>query len=249
MPETLADRWQAVQGRIAAACARAGREPAGVRVVAVTKTFGPEQVSEALAAGLRVFGENRVQEAAHKIPLCPGQAEWHLVGHLQRNKARDAVELFRTIHSVDSPRLMEAVQRFAEARGVVMPVFVEVNVSGEGSKCGAAPESVAALLEGANRFMNVNVVGLMTIPPFNVEREAARPFFRKLRDLRDGLRATTGFALDELSMGMSGDFEVAIEEGATWIRLGTALFGPRQSAWKPASADGPAGETPEAGEA
>ncbi|MDI6773914.1 MAG: YggS family pyridoxal phosphate-dependent enzyme [Verrucomicrobiota bacterium] len=237
MPDSVADRVRSVQERLAAACARANRDPAGVRIVAVAKTFGPEAIAEALACGLRVFGESRVQEAGHKIPLCPGDAEWHMVGHLQRNKAKDAVSLFRMIHSVDSLRLLEAIDRAAEAQGVMMPVCIEVNVSGEGSKFGVAPEATRELIEQANRFMRASVVGLMTIPPFSREAEDARPFFRRLRELRDSLRAATGTALDELSMGMSDDFEAAVAEGATWVRLGTALFGPRRSPWRPAGTE------------
>ncbi len=216
--------------RIAAACARAGRDPATVRMVVVAKTYGPERVREAAECGVTVFGENKVQEAKAKIPLCPGNLSWHMVGHLQRNKVKDAVPLFDMIHSVDSVRLLETVDRMSEEAGKTMPVLVEVNVSGESSKFGLAPESVPEVLEASNKLNHVNVVGLMTMPPFTEDPAKARPHFRQLRELRDQWRARTGMPLDELSMGMTNDFEVAIEEGATWIRIGTALFGERGTA-------------------
>ena len=189
-------------------------------------------VSEAAACGVDVFGENRIQEARHKIPLCPGQIEWHMVGHLQRNKVREAVRLFGMIHSVDSIRLLDAVNEAAGDEGVTMPVCVQVNVAGEASKFGLAPVELPALLEHAASAMNVDVVGLMTMPPFAEDPEDVRPFFVRLRELRDSARDETGFDLPGLSMGMSHDFEVAIEEGATWIRLGTVLFGRRPVARK-----------------
>ncbi len=201
-------------------------------LVAVSKKFGPDTVSEAAACGVDVFGENRIQEARHKIPLCPGQIEWHMVGHLQRNKVREAVRLFGMIHSVDSIRLLDAVNEAAGDEGVTMPVCVQVNVAGEASKFGLAPVELPALLEHAASAMNVDVVGLMTMPPFAEDPEDVRPFFVRLRELRDSARDETGFDLPGLSMGMSHDFEVAIEEGATWIRLGTVLFGRRPVARK-----------------
>ncbi len=227
MNETIAERLEAVRGRVAGACARAGRRTETVNLLPVSKTHGPERVREAAECGLAVFGENKVQEARQKIPLCPGHLDWHLVGHLQTNKVKEAVRLFTRIHSVDSLKLLAALDAAGELTGRVMPVFLEVNVSGESSKFGLAPEAVPAILEAANGMRRVQVDGLMTIPPLAEDPEHARPFFRRLRELRDGWRPATGFALDELSMGMSHDFEVAIEEGATWIRLGTVLFGAR----------------------
>jgi pyridoxal phosphate enzyme (YggS family) len=227
MDESLQARLDVIRGRIAQACARAGRKPESVNLLPVSKTHGPEAVRAAADCGLSVFGENRVQEAKQKIPLCPGHLAWHLVGHLQTNKVKDAVRLFARIHSVDSLKLLAAIDAAGELTGRVMPVFLEVNVSGESSKFGLAPAEVPAVLAAANGLQRVQVDGLMTIPPVAEDPEQARPYFRKLRELRDGWRQATGFDLDELSMGMSQDFEVAIEEGATWIRLGTVLFGPR----------------------
>jgi PLP dependent protein len=233
MSMTFQERLDTVNGRIEAACARAGRDPAGVKLIAVSKTHGPDSIREAAECGLRVFGENKVQEAKSKIPLCAGNLSWHMVGHLQRNKVPDAVQLFEMIHSIDSPKLLETIDSACDDAGRNMPVLIEVNVSGESSKFGMAPEAVPEILESANRLMHVNIVGLMTMPPFAEEAEKARPHFRRLRELRDGWRAATGVALEELSMGMTHDFEVAIEEGATWIRIGTALFGERGETWRP----------------
>jgi len=223
----LSERLERVTGRIAAACARAGRDPGGVQLVAVTKTWGPDEVREAYDAGLRVMGESRMQEARQKVALCPSDVEWHMVGHLQSNKCRDAVQCFKRIHSVDSLNLLEKLDDACERTGVEIPVCLEVNVSGERSKFGLAPEAVPAVLEKSRSLMRVSVTGLMTVPPFFEEAEQVRPFFRSLRVLRDRWAEETGIMLADLSMGMSHDFEVAIEEGATLIRLGTVLFGGR----------------------
>lgn len=225
--DSLAERLESVRDRVERACARAGRGPDEVRIVAVSKTHGPDAVRAAAESGLRVFGENKVQEAKAKIPMCPGSLSWHMVGHLQTNKVKDAVRLFDMIHSVDSLKLLCAIESAAESFGRSVPVLLEVNVSGESSKFGLAPEEVPGVLEAANGLKRVEVAGLMTMPPFTPEPEGARPHFRRLRELRDGWRASSGFALAELSMGMSRDFEIAVEEGATWLRLGTVLFGPR----------------------
>ncbi|MBN1671339.1 MAG: YggS family pyridoxal phosphate-dependent enzyme [Kiritimatiellae bacterium] len=222
------DRLEHVRQRVRAACGRAGRDPAGVMILPVTKTHGPERVREAAQCGLSAFGENRVQEAKQKIPRCPGHLAWHLVGHLQRNKVRDAVQLFEVIHSVDSVRLLQTVDAAAQSAGRVVPVYVEVNVSGEASKFGLPPDQLAGLLEAANALLHVEPVGLMTVPPLAKDPERARPFFRQLAQLRAQLREQTGFALPGLSMGMSNDFEVAVEEGATCVRLGSVLFGERE---------------------
>ena len=224
------ERLDAVNERIAAACERAGRMPEEVRLCAVAKTFGPDAVAAAAACGVRTIGENRVQEAQQKIPQCPGSLEWHMVGHLQRNKARAVATLFRMVHSVDSLRLAAALDSACEEAGVVMPICIEVNVSVESSKFGVAPGVLSPLLDGVGPLRNLDLVGLMTIPPFAPDPEAARPFFRELRELRDACSRQHAIELPELSMGMSHDFPVAIEEGATWIRLGTALFGER-TAW------------------
>lgn len=223
----FSDRLELVRARIEAACGRAGRKSSDVLLVAVAKTFGPESVMEAAESGITVFGESRIQEAKQKMPQCPGNIEWHMIGHLQSNKCRDAVRMFRMIHSVDSLKLLEFVDRESHAAGVEMPVCLEVNVSGEGSKFGLKPDGVPVLLDRARTLMNVDIVGLMTIPPFMPEPEGARKYFVKLRETRDWLKAESGFDLSHLSMGMSHDFDVAIEEGATMIRLGSILFGKR----------------------
>lgn len=222
---SIRDNLEAVEKRIAAACARAGRNRDEVKLVAVSKTKPAEAVLEAAEAGQILFGENRVQEAQAKIPLCPGSLQWHLIGHLQSNKARVAASgLFRMIHSVDSEKLLRALDEYA---GVTLPVLIQVNISGEGSKEGCAPEEAAALIHVANQCSKVEVHGLMTIPPFTLDPEKARIHFSNLRKLRDRLQQETGTPLPELSMGMSHDFEVAIEEGATYIRVGSDIFGGR----------------------
>jgi pyridoxal phosphate enzyme (YggS family) len=217
-------RVDVIEARIVAACERAGRLRDSVQLVCVSKKRTPEEICAAHSAGIQLFGENRVQEGMAKIPLCPSGVIWHLIGHLQTNKVRPCIELFEMIHSVDTLRLLEMIDRMAVEAGRVVDVCLQVNVSGEGSKYGFEPDAVADVLGAAEHFFGVNVVGLMTMAPFSADPEDARPHFRALRELRDTLRARTGVPLDELSMGMSGDFEVAIEEGATLIRVGTAIF-------------------------
>lgn len=228
MSSDLENRYDDIMRRIHAACRRVGREPATVQLMAVSKTQPPDAIAAVAALGIETFGENRVQEARGKIPMCPGRIHWHLIGHLQSNKAREAVHLFEMIHSVDSLRMLELLDRYAADEGRSLPVCLEVNVSGERSKFGMPPEQVATTLEAANRLFKVKIVGLMTIPPIAESPEQARPFFRALRELRDRMQVESGMNLPELSMGMSHDFEIAIEEGATWVRVGTLLFGPRQ---------------------
>ncbi len=216
---------ETVERRISAACERAGRKRGEVKLVAVSKTKPVEAVLEAAGAGQILFGENRVQEAQSKIPLCPGSLQWHLIGHLQSNKARIAASgLFRMIHSVDSVKLIHALDEYT---AVPLPVLIQVNVSGEGSKEGCAPAEAAALIESANGSSRIEVHGLMTIPPFTPDPEKARIHFSNLWKLRDRLQQETGTPLPELSMGMSHDFEIAIEEGATFIRVGSDIFGNR----------------------
>jgi hypothetical protein len=198
-------------------------------MLAVSKKKPPEIVREAADAGVRVFGESRVQEAAAKIPMCPGHLSWHLVGHLQRNKVKRAIPLFEMIHSVDSFRLLETLHDECETAGRNMPVLIQVNVSGEPAKYGIEPDELDDLLETTMEFPRLDVMGLMTIPPWSEDVEKARPHFAALRELRDKTQEALHFPLPELSMGMSHDFEVAIEEGATWIRVGTALFGERKT--------------------
>jgi len=225
----IARRLADIRERMAAAARRAGRDPAAVRLVAVSKSVGLEALREAVAAGQRLIGENYLQEAKDKIAALGPEVEWHFIGHLQSNKAKAAVGRFALIHSLDRLGLAEALETAAARQNRVQEVLVQVQVGGEASKSGVAPEAAADLLRELSRFPHLRVVGLMTLPPFLPDPEAVRPYFRALRELRDRLvaqgLADTG--LPELSMGMSGDFEVAVEEGATLIRVGTALFGPR----------------------
>ena len=217
-----------VRERIRAACDRAGRDPGGVEIVAVTKTHGADVVKEAWDAGLRIVGENKVQEAAWKKPASVSGPQWHLIGHLQSNKVRHALELFDFIHSVDSAKLADRINFIADEIGASPHVLLEVNVSGEKSKSGMAPEAVRQTLEHISaECPRITVEGLMTMAPFSENPEDARPYFRRLRELRDSLQDAIGVGLPRLSMGMSGDYEVAVEEGATWVRLGTVLFGER----------------------
>ncbi|MCF7816974.1 MAG: YggS family pyridoxal phosphate-dependent enzyme [Kiritimatiellales bacterium] len=213
-----------VERRIVAACEKAGRPRDGVRLLAVSKTNPPEAIRAAADCGLRLFGENRVQEAQSKISMCPGGLEWHLIGHLQSNKAKAAVHLFQMIHSVDSLKLLQALDA---AANVALPVLLQVNVAGEAAKFGMRPDKVAEVIDAANQMRKVEVHGLMTIPPFSPDPEKTRIHFSNLRKLRDRLQNETGTPLPELSMGMSHDLEVAIEEGSTWVRIGTDLFGSR----------------------
>jgi len=224
MSDTFSERLENVERRIAAACEKAGRPRDSVRLLAVSKTKPPEAVREAAACGLRLFGENRVQEAQSKIPMCPNGLEWHLIGHLQTNKAKVAVRFFQMIHSVDSLKLLQALETHA---GTTLPVLLQVNVSGESAKFGMKPDEVAGVIDVANLMQKCEVHGLMTIPPFSPDPEKTRAHFSNLRNLRDRLQDETGTPLPELSMGMSHDLEVAIEEGSTWVRVGTDLFGGR----------------------
>lgn len=223
----IAERLSCVRGRVAASCKRCGRNPSCITIVAVAKTHGADAVREAASAGIEIIGENRVQEAQQKMPDCPSSLRWHMVGHLQSNKSRAAVGLFDMIHAVDSAKLLERLDHDAGEAGKRLPVCLEVNESGESSKFGLRPEAVPAVLESASGLRYVEIVGLMTIPPFTQDPEGSRPFFRRLREHRDTWRDSSGLRLDTLSMGMSNDFEVAIEEGATMVRLGTILFGER----------------------
>ncbi len=228
---TLCERYRDVMERIARAARAAGRAPESVRLVAVSKTVAADAIRELAALGPVILGENRVQEAAEKIPaLAAGGAfTWHLVGHLQGNKARRAVELFAMIHSVDSVALLHRLETCCRETGRTLPVLIEVNVAGEAAKSGCRPEALPALVEAAGELAHVRVEGLMAVPPFLDDPEAVRPYFRELRRLRDAWagRCRGAARLEELSMGMTNDFEVAIAEGATYVRVGTAIFGPR----------------------
>lgn len=222
---SIAENLERIEQRISAACEKAGRDRGEVRLMAVSKRKPVEAVQEAAKAGQILFGENRVQEAQTKIPRCPPTLEWHLIGHLQSNKTKLAASgLFRMIHSVDSEKL---IRRLDEQSALPLPILIQVNVSGEGSKDGCAPEEAAELINIANACSRVEVHGLMTIPPFTPDPEKARSHFAALRELRDRLQEQTGTPLPELSMGMSHDFEIAIEEGSTFVRVGTDIFGRR----------------------
>jgi pyridoxal phosphate enzyme (YggS family) len=226
----LADHLEKVQQRIRAACERAGRNPDSVTLLAVSKTHPPETIKAAADCGLIFFGENKVQEAKAKIPLCPGILRWHFIGHLQSNKCRDAVELFKMIQSVDSLSLAQEINKRAEQAARTMPVLMEVNVAGEASKFGYQPEQLLAELKELNALPRIEIHGLMTVPPWSAEAEKTRPHFRRLREVKAQCEQILGAPLPHLSMGMSGDFEIAIEEGATMVRIGTGLFGPRAKA-------------------
>jgi pyridoxal phosphate enzyme (YggS family) len=227
---SLAENYQSIQQRIAQACARAGRAPESVTLIAVSKTHPPEAVAEAAKLGLMTFGENKVQEAKAKIPLCPGRLRWHMLGHLQTNKCRDAVALFEMIQSVDSLYLAEELSKRAEQAAKNLPILLEVNIVGEASKFGYKPEKVLEELERINALPRLEIHGLMTVPPWTPTPEKVRPVFQKLRELKTECEQKLGAPLPHLSMGMTGDFEIAIEEGATMVRIGTALFGERSYA-------------------
>jgi pyridoxal phosphate enzyme (YggS family) len=226
----LAENLEKIQQRIRAACERAGRDPGSITLLAVSKTHPPETIQAAADCGQVCFGENKVQEAKAKIPLCPGRLRWHFIGHLQSNKCRDAVELFEMIQSVDSLALGREINKRAEAASRTMAVLLEVNVAGEASKFGYAPDQLLAELKELNALPRLEIQGLMTVPPWTAEPEKARPHFRRLRELKEQAEMALGAPLPHLSMGMSDDFEMAIEEGATIVRIGTALFGPRVKA-------------------
>ena len=230
---SIAENVAEARERIAAAARRAGRKPDDITLMGVSKTFPVERIREAHAAGLRVFGENRVQEFATKVDAVrdlPG-AEWHLIGHLQTNKAGKAADLFDAVDSVDSVRMAEKLNASAESAGKTLFVLLEINIGGEQAKSGAAPSSdeLEQLLQGAPRWQRLKVQGLMTVPPYTEDPEGSRPYFRQLREIRDSLRARQlpNIEMGVLSMGMSHDFEVAIEEGATCVRVGTLIFGER----------------------
>ncbi len=225
---SFAENLESIQQRIRAACARAGRDEKSVTLLAVSKTHPPETIREAVEAGQIYFGENKIQEAKAKIPMSPGKARWHFIGHLQSNKVREAVGLFEMIQGVDSLDIATEISKRAEQAAKTVPILLEVNVAGEGSKFGYAPEKLLAELEALNALPRIEIHGLMAIPPFVSVPEKARPYFQKLRALKGECEKALGAPLPHLSMGMSGDFEIAIEEGATIVRVGTALFGERQ---------------------
>jgi hypothetical protein len=226
----LAANLQAVRQRVSAAAQRSGRDPASVTIMAVSKSQPPDRIRAAAEAGLSLFGENRVQEAKVKISQCPAPLRWQMIGHLQSNKCRDAVSLFSMIQSVDSLALAVEINKWAAHFAKTMPVLLEVNIAGESSKYGCSAQQLLAVLPQINALPRLEVHGLMTVAPFSVDPEKARPVFRRLRELQAECERLLGAPLPVLSMGMTGDFEVAVEEGATMIRLGSALFGPRKPA-------------------
>ncbi|MFN7138758.1 MAG: YggS family pyridoxal phosphate-dependent enzyme, partial [Limisphaerales bacterium] len=211
----LAENLSSIQNKIAAACGRVDRDPSEVTLLAVSKGHPPEAIKEAAELGLTLFGESKVQEAKVKIPLCPGKCRWQMIGHLQTNKVRDAVHLFEMIQSVDSWHLAEEIQKWCEKQARTMPILLEVNVAGESSKFGYKPENLLADLPKINALSKLEIHGLMTIAPYATEAEKVRPYFRRLREVKEQCEQILGAPLPHLSMGMSGDFEVAIEEGAT----------------------------------
>jgi PLP dependent protein len=233
----LAENFTAIQRRITDACARVRREPDSVMLLAVSKGIPPEFIGEAVNLGQVFFGESKVQEAKAKIPQCSSRARWHMIGHLQSNKCRDAVQLFEMVQSVDSLPLAEELNKWADRIGKTIPVLLEVNAAGEATKFGFKPDAVLDQLDALNALPRLELHGLMTIAPWTPEPEKARPAFNRLRDLKVECEQKLGAPLPHLSMGMSGDFEVAIEEGATIVRIGTALFGQRPRPQRPAITD------------
>jgi pyridoxal phosphate enzyme (YggS family) len=233
---SISENIAAVRDRISRAAQRVGRAPEEIALMAVSKTKPPENIRAAYDAGLRVFGENRVQEFARKVDaLCDlHDAEWHMIGHLQTNKAAKTAELFRAVDSVDSLKLAEKLDAAGRDFGKKVDVLIEIKIGGEAAKSGVAPDSreLEELLLAARRLEALSFRGLMTVPPFTDDPEQARPYFRKLRELRDRIaaRKLPSIAMDQLSMGMSHDFEVAIQEGSTCVRVGTAIFGERTKA-------------------
>lgn len=223
----IAENLAEIKGRITAACTRADRDPSSVELIAVSKTFPADAVKEAYEAGQLHFGESRFQEAEPKIDLLPGSLHWHFIGGVQRNKVRKILPRFEVVHAIDSLRLAAYADEIARELGLFPKVFLQVNVGGEASKGGFEPEDLHAEMENLLSLERLEIMGLMCIPPVGPDAESARPWFVKLRDLRDELQSAFGVPLPSLSMGMSGDFEVAIEEGATHVRVGSAIFGKR----------------------
>lgn len=226
---SFSENLDLIRQRIRAACERANRNEKSVLLLAVSKTHPPEIIQEAANCGQVLFGENKIQEAKAKIPVCPGKARWHFIGHLQSNKVRDAVELFEMIQSVDSLNLANEISKRCEQAGKTMPILLEINVAGEASKFGYRPAQMLEELKELNSLPRILIQGLMAVPPFATDPEKSRPHFRRLRELKSECEKILSVPLPHLSMGMSGDFEIAIEEGATMVRIGTALFGARKN--------------------
>jgi PLP dependent protein len=233
----ISENLERVRGQIAEAARKAGRSADDVELIAISKTNDADRVREAHAAGQNIFGESRVQEARAKIPELPASLHWHFVGHLQKNKIRHALPLFELIHSLDSLVLAQEINRIAQEEGVNPRVLLEVNVAGEGSKFGFKPEALRAEMEPLLGLVRLSIEGLMIIPPLAEEAEASRRFFGQLRELRDTLEKDFDLKLPQLSMGMTNDFTIAIEEGATLVRVGTAIFGERKRVKKEIATD------------
>jgi pyridoxal phosphate enzyme (YggS family) len=229
---SILDNLERVREQIAQAAAKAGRDVKDVELVAIGKTHSAEKVREAVEAGQTLFGENRVQEARAKIPELSSNIRWHFVGHLQKNKVRQALPLFEMIHSVDSLALAQDINRIAEEEGLYPRVLLEVNVAGEGSKFGFAPDDLREQMEALLALPRLSIEGLMCIPPLAVESEDSRKFFVHVRELRDSLEKEFNMKLPQLSMGMTQDFPIGIQEGATLVRVGTAIFGERSKKQK-----------------
>ncbi len=226
----IAENLARILTRIGEACDKVGRSPEEVRIVAAAKGQGRERILEAVTQGIRIFGHNYVQEAVSEAPLkCSDDLEFHMIGHLQKNKAGKAVELFHSIQTVDNPELAEAVNRRAAQIGRTIGVMIQINLASEPQKSGIPPQEAEPLISMIRSLPALRLQGLMTMPPFFDDPDSARPYFASLRELRDRLVASRILApeMKELSMGMTGDFEVAVKEGATMVRIGTALFGPR----------------------
>jgi PLP dependent protein len=233
----IAENLARVREQIAQAANKTGRSENEIELVAISKTHDADRVREAHAAGQNIFGESRVQEARAKIPELPASLHWHFVGHLQKNKIRHALPLFELIHSVDSLALAQEINRIAQEEGVNPRILLEVNVAGEGSKFGFKPETLRAEMEPLLGLVRLSIEGLMIIPPLAEEAEASRRFFGQLRELRDTLEKDFDLKLPQLSMGMTNDFPIAIEEGATLVRVGTAIFGERKRVKKEIATD------------
>ena len=229
MESSIAENLETVRAVITESERRSGRLAGSVELIAVSKTHPPEIVRQAVDADQLLFGENRVQEAKAKIPDLPAKLRWHLIGHLQTNKIRQALPLFEVIHGVDSVELLDEIQRVAGDLGLFPRVLLQVNVAGESSKFGFSPQRLLSQVGQISRADRVQVEGLMTIPPPVPNAEDSRRYFVQLRQLRDRLAMESQFPLPHLSMGMSGDYRVAVEEGATYVRVGTAIFGERRA--------------------
>ncbi len=225
----IKENLNTVETKIAAACVRAGRERADVMLIAVSKTKPVEMLTEAYDTGVRDFGENKAQEMCDKIPKLPADIRWHMIGHLQRNKVKYIIDQAALIHSVDTYRLAEEINIQAKKRGIIVPILVEVNIAGERSKFGASAEDAMLLVEEIAALENLRIKGLMTIAPYVVDAEENRPYFRKIKQLSVDItnKNIDNVSMEVLSMGMTGDYEVAIEEGATMVRVGTGIFGER----------------------